>query len=69
MTDEEAAAALAELLVVMKQQVNNADQETAHIRADEILVSVLQLIAPLAGVSEQVEMLLADYKDIDKWYA
>lgn len=48
----------------------NEDPESAHIKADDILLKALEYLADEAGLREDVTLLISSYDAIEpKWYA
>jgi len=51
------------------KELDTADQELAHVAADELLIQALEWIADNNGLSEKVDTLIESYNSIPKWYA
>lgn len=47
----------------------NEDPESAHIKADDIILKALEYLADKAGFNEDITLLIGNYNAIQKWYA
>ncbi|MBQ3690165.1 MAG: hypothetical protein II937_09970 [Bacteroidales bacterium] len=47
----------------------NEDPESAHIKADDIIIKALEYLADEAGFNEDITLLIGNYNAIQKWYA
>ena len=58
------------ILIDMIEQVNDNDTEKAHVKADDLLVELVETIVDYTGVYEsEIKDILKQYQKVGKWYA
>ena len=65
MTTLNSLTAIAEEL----EGMSDDDGERVHIRADELLINTINLLAPKRPEGGSVDRIIAAYEAVGKWYA
>lgn len=60
---------LCNILSEMKKNVQNDDWEDAHSKADELLISLIEIISENHEYNNISSKIIEEYMKVGKWYA